>query len=340
MKKLIVAVALLAMLVPALVLAGCGGNKVPAGAIAAIGSGVVTQQQFDAIWAQAEAQYKNQAGAPAFPKEGTPQYDQLKASIVNYLVQNEVIKAQAAKLGVSVTQKQLDQRVQQLTTQVGGQKKMDALLKKNAVTMEDLKQQLQAQMLQQSVQTKVGSQIKISDAQLQQYFNDPKNKHQFQVAESVNARHILVKTKAEALKIQKLLQADNTNAEWKKLAKQYSIDPGSKNSGGDLGNFTRGRMVKPFEKVAFSIKPGTVSAPVKTQFGWHIIEVTQKIPASNRTFAQSKAQIRQTLLYTKQNTAWTAWLKKAIADAGIVYAAGFNPATLTASPTPASSPTK
>ena len=66
--------------------------KVPAGAIAAVGSGVVTQEQFDQIWKQAEAQYKSQAGAPPFPKEGTAQYNQLKASIVNYLVENEIVK--------------------------------------------------------------------------------------------------------------------------------------------------------------------------------------------------------------------------------------------------------
>jgi len=338
MKKFIVAVVLLAILVPAAVLAGCGGEKVPAGAIAAVGSGVVTQQQFDAIWKQAQAQYKNTSGAPAFPKEGTAAYDQLRASIVNYLLQNEVIKQKAAKLGVSVTDAQLATRVKQITTQVGGQKKLDALLTKNSVTMADLKAQLQAQMLQDAVKAKVASQTKLTDAQLLAYYNDPKNKHQFSVAESVDAKHILVKTKAEALKIQKLLQASNTPAEWTKLAKQYSIDPGSKNSGGNLGNFTRGRMVKPFEDAAFSLKVGEVSAPVKTQFGYHIIEVTKKTPASTRTFAQAKSQIKSTLLYTQQTTTWDKWLKNALAAAGIKYAAGFDPASLTASPSASPSP--
>ena len=92
MKKVILAAVLLGLLASALVFAACGGNKVPAGAIASVGSAAVTQQQFDQIWAQAKAQYASQQGAPPFPKEGTAQYDQLKASIVNYLVQNEVIK--------------------------------------------------------------------------------------------------------------------------------------------------------------------------------------------------------------------------------------------------------
>ena len=156
MKKLIVGVALLILVLPAL-LAACGSDevKVPAGAIAAVGNGVVTQEQFDQIWAQAEAQYKSQEGAPPFPKEGSAQYNQLKASIVNYLVQNQVIKDKAAELNVTVTDKQFQDRMKQVIQQVGGQKKLDKLLKQQAVTQAQLEEQLKAQMLQDAIQPKV-----------------------------------------------------------------------------------------------------------------------------------------------------------------------------------------
>ena len=150
---------------PALVLAGCGENKVPAGAIAAVGDGVVTQEQFDADLAQAKAQYASQEGAPAFPEEGTAQYNQLKASIVNYLVQNEIIKQQAAEMDVTVTDKELDERIKQIVEQVGGQKKLDKLLKQQGVTRTQLKAQLKAQMLQEAVQAKVVGDVKVSDAE-------------------------------------------------------------------------------------------------------------------------------------------------------------------------------
>ena len=338
MKKFIVGAALLVLIASAAFMAGCGGNKVPAGGIAAVGSGVVTQAQFDQIWKQAEAQYKSQAGAPAFPKEGTAQYDQLKASIVNYLVQNELVKQKAAELNLTVSDKELQDRVKQIVTQVGGQKKLDKLLKQQSVTVAELQTQLKAQMLQDKVRQKISESVKVSDADLKAYYDNPKNKSQFVTTESVDARHILVKTKAEAEKVRKLLEADNTDANWTKVAKQYSTDPGSKNSGGSLGNFTKGRMVKPFEDVAFSLKVGQVSAPVKTQFGYHIIEVTKKTPATAQTFAQAKAQIKSTLLYTQQTTAWDKWLKTTLADAGIKYAAGFNPADLTPSPSASPSP--
>jgi parvulin-like peptidyl-prolyl isomerase len=337
MKKLIVGVALLALVVPTLVLAACGEQKVPAGAIASVGDGVVSQEQFDQIWKQAEAQYKSQEGAPPFPSPDSTQYNQLKASIVNYLVQNEVIKAKAAEMDVTVTDKQLDERMKQIVKQVGGQKKLDKLLKDQSVTEDQLKMQLRAQMLQDAVQQKVYADIKVTPEQVKKYFDDPANKSQFNVPESVDARHVLVKTKAEADKVRDLLEADNSDANWKKVAKEYSTDPGSKDSGGSLGNFPKGRMVKAFEDVAFGLEVGEISKPVKTQFGYHVIEVTKKTPGSKQTLEQAKSTIEQQLKYQKQTTAWEDWLKTAMKDAGILYAAGFDPATLTASPSPAAS---
>ncbi len=337
MKKLIVGGALLTLVVSMLVLAACGQQKVPAGAIAAVGDGVVTQEQFDQIWTQAEAQYKSQEGAPPFPSPDSTQYNQLRASIVNYLVQNEIIKTKAAELGVKVTDKQLQQRMDEIVKQVGGQKKLDKLLKEQSVTQAQLEVQLKAQMLQDAVQQKVYSSIKVTPEQVKKYFEDPANKSQFNVPESVDARHILVKTKAEAEKVRALLEADNSDANWKKVAAEYSTDPGSKDNGGSLGNFPKGRMVKPFEDVAFGLKVDEISQPVKTQFGYHIIEVTKKTPGSKQTLEQAKATIEQQLKYQKQATAWEDWLKTAMKDAGVIYAAGFDPANLTASPSPAAS---
>jgi len=341
MKKFIVAAVMLAVLVPVLALAACGGNKVPAGAIAAVGSGAVTQAQFDQIMAQAKAQYASSPGAPPFPKEGSTQYNQLKASIVNYLVQNELIKEQAAKMNLTVTDKEYQARLKQIikSPQVGSQKKLDALLKKQNVTMADLEAQLKAQMLQDKVRLKVGAAVTVSAAAAQAYYNDPKNASQFVTPASADVRHVLVKTKAEALKVQKLLAADNTDANWAKVAKQYSIDTGTKNIGGSLGSRPKGSYLPTFEKVVWSAKPGTVAMPVKTQYGWHVIEVVKKTPGSaKKTFDQAKATIESQLKLQKQSTAWADWLKTAMKDAGIVYAAGFNPTTLTAAPSPSGSP--
>ncbi|HJJ34061.1 MULTISPECIES: peptidylprolyl isomerase [Methanocorpusculum] len=86
----------------------------------------------------------------------------------------------------------------------------------------------------------------------------------------VKASHILVKTEAEAKEIMQKIKAGDDFA---KLAKLYSQCP-SGNAGGDLGYFGKGQMVKPFEEACFKANAGDVLGPVKTQFGWHLIKVT------------------------------------------------------------------
>ena len=111
--------------------------------------------------------------------------------------------------------------------------------------------------------------------------------------EEVHARHILVKTEAEALVIIKHLQG---GADFAKTAAEKSIGP-SRQQGGDLGFFAFGQMVPPFSQVAFKLKPGEFSVrPVKTQFGWHIIKVEARRRAGMASFEDSAEEIRNELV--------------------------------------------
>ncbi len=338
MKRLVLAVALVMLLTVSLGIAACGGNEVPAGAIAAVGDGVVTQEQFDELMAQAKAQYASQSGVE-FPKEGTPAYNQLVASLVNYLVQNELIRQKAQELDVTVSEKDLNDRIAQVTESVGGEKKLKKLLKSYAMTMDQLKEQVKASMLSDGVKQKVYQDVKVSDDKVKAYFDDPANASQFKQPESRDTRHVLVKTKAEAEQVRALLVADSSDENWKKVAKQYSEDPGSKDTGGVYAGVTKDSGFAPeYVKTAWSLDVDEISAPVKTQFGWHIIQVTKITPAKTQTFDEAKETIRQMLLYQEQATAWTKWLKQAMKDADIVYAPGYDPDKLTAPPTPATQP--
>ncbi len=77
---------------------------------------------------------------------------------------------------------------------------------------------------------------------------------------------------------------------------------------------------------------------MKTQYGWHVIEVTKKTPPTKQTFEQAKSMIQQTLLASQQQTVWQAFIEQALKDAAVKYGAGFDPKTLTASPSPAATP--
>jgi len=105
--------------------------------------------------------------------------------------------------------------------------------------------------------------------------------------EEVHARHILVETEDEAKAVKAELDKGGDFAE---LAKKKSKDPGA-SDGGDLGFFTKDQMVPEFSQVAFSLEPGKISDPVKSQFGWHIIKVEEKRKRKAPDFDQVKAQI-------------------------------------------------
>jgi peptidyl-prolyl cis-trans isomerase C len=106
--------------------------------------------------------------------------------------------------------------------------------------------------------------------------------------QEVRARHILVENEDEAKKIATRVKGGEDFA---KVAGEVSKDPGSKTDGGDLGFFTKDRMVEPFAETAFNLEPGQISDPVKSQFGWHVIKVEEKRAKPAPTFDETKDQV-------------------------------------------------
>lgn len=170
--------------------------------------------------------------------------------------------------------------------------------------LQDIKNGLLASEL---LRKKLQGKIHVTEQDIESYYRSHKDK--YTQPESVRARHILVKVppgadesawkdvKAKADRLKKKIDG---GADFAELAKKESDDPGSKRKGGDLGFFSRGRMVPEFENVAFSLKPGEVSSPVKTTFGYHIIRVDEKKEARKKSFSEVKNQIRQLLTAQQQ----------------------------------------
>jgi len=332
MRKL--ALVALALALGLALLAGCG-DKVPNGAVATVGGVPVAKAQFDQYINQAKAA-SSQPGQPPFPSPGTATYNRYAASIVNYLVEQQVILNAAAKQGITVSDSQVNTQLQQIAAQYGGTDKMYAAAKKAGMQPDQLKTYVKNSLIGQKLYEKVIGTATPTQQQMQAYYKA--NKSQFDQPATRTVRHILVKTKAQALKVRALLAANDTTANWDKVAKKYSIDTGTKNSGGSLGPIRRGQMVKPFDNAAFSLPVNTISVPVKSQYGWHVLEVTAITPAKKSTYAGSEATIKSELTSQMQQKSWQAWLSKALKAAAIKYATGYNPDTLTASPSPAPSP--
>jgi len=145
----------------------------------------------------------------------------------------------------------------------------------------------------------------VSDAEVKEYYD--LHADEFKTDDQVHARHILIKTEgrtdAEALALAKSIKGRLDKGEdFAALAKQYSEDPGSKDKGGDLGYFGKGQMVPQFEAAAFGLPPNTISEPVKSTYGYHLIQPLNLRPAGQRTLEESAAQIRSNLAQDRAGT--------------------------------------
>ncbi len=223
---------------------------------------------------------------------------------------NDQIKSLPPQLQMAVQRnpqlkKQLLDRWVQLTLMALEARKENLQEKPNVKKrIEDMTNALLAQ---EYMTENISDKARVTDKEIKEYYE--KHKSEFMQPEQVRARHILIKVPAGADKT-KLAEAKKKAMDirvrlmkgesFTKLAQKYSDDPGSKTRGGDLGYFSKGRMVPEFEKAAFALKKGEISKPVKTTFGYHIIKVEDKKPARQRPFDEVKQEIRQKLLRQKQ----------------------------------------
>lgn len=159
-------------------------------------------------------------------------------------------------------------------------------------------ERLKVNILKQYSLSKLFSTITITPEETRNYYDE--NKEQFEQAESIRASHILVESADKANQIIAELQNGLSFAD---AAQQYSSCP-SNAQGGDLGFFTQGRMVPEFEEAAFALDTDEVSAPVETQFGFHVIKVTDKKESGITPFEEVQDQIQNMLAQEKQQEAY------------------------------------
>lgn len=173
---------------------------------------------------------------------------------------------------------------------------------------EEFKKQLEMvkrDLLIQAGMAKTFESVEVNDDEVKAFYD--KNAEMFKTEETVSAKHILVETEEEAKKIAEEIKGDELSFE--EAAEKYSKCP-SKAQGGNLGSFERGRMVPEFENAAFELELNTVSEPVKTQFGYHIIKVEDKKSSSVKEFEEVKPMITSNLLHEKQNKEFAELVEK------------------------------
>ncbi len=234
------------------------------------------------------------------------------ATVNGVKVDDKLIQQSLSQIPAEILKVRKDEIIKSLTDKLVEQEILkQAAVKAKIQQSDEYKEQLK------SIKTTLAANLLIkkivadavNEKTIKQAFED--NKASF-ASPAVKARHILVKTEKEAKDIIKQL---NKGADFIKLAKEKSVGPSAKN-GGDLGWFTEKDMVKPFADVAFTLAKNNYSkTPVKTQFGWHVILVTDKNPKKTPEFNLVKGQIAQQL----QEKTVTEYLTKLKSEAKVEY---------------------
>jgi parvulin-like peptidyl-prolyl isomerase len=330
MRFLRIAVPFLVLLT--LVAAGCGGGgstKVPANAVAVVNGDPISRTEFDLAMARSKRGYQQQHRP--WPKAGTQQFQQVQQSTLTFLVQLQELEQKAKQLGVKITDKQVADRYAQLEKQLGGAKNLKTQAKAQGLTLQDVRDVvIRPQLLSEGIYKKVTGDIKVSDKDVADYYK--KNIKLYQQPESRDVRHILVSNRALANKLYDRIKG---GANFAALAKKYSKDPGSRAQGGKL-TVVKGQTAAPFDQTAFLLDKGQVSRPVKTQYGWHIIQALSDVkPAKTTPLKDVKSAVKQQLLQQRQRAKWSKWIndtKKEYAKK-VHYQAGFAPPTTSTAPT-------
>jgi peptidyl-prolyl cis-trans isomerase C len=325
--------------------AACGGGSdaVPASAIAVVNGTEIPKEELDDLIAQAKRGYEAQE--QEFPKAGTPEYQNIQTQYVAYLVELEEFRQAAEELGVSVSEEDVDKAEQELIKSRfdGKRAEYEKALKAQGFTAEEYRAKaLEVSALSKKIFDEVTKGVKVTEPEILEYYTQ--NQSQYGTPESRDVRHILIAEKTEDDQVDfeaSKAKADDIyaqlqdGADFAALAKSESADPGSKESGGRL-TISRGQTVPEFDKISFELDKGELSKPVKTQYGYHVIEALSEVRKAKVTpLDEVRASIRVELLSQKRNEEMQAWVEdlKQDYEGKVSYAAGYAPPELPEAPT-------
>lgn len=314
--------------VSAVLFSGCGVKN--AQTIIKVNDTKISQAQFDEILdREAKSSAFNQMHINIKDPNNTFIYNLVKSRIVNELVIKALLDEEVKKRNIKVTKEDLDEAIKVVVDKVGSKEQLDKILKHNGISAADFKKDLKDQVKMKKLAESLGA-AEVSDADVKEYYN--KNIDKFKYPDKVRASHILIAVNPEELT--EVVKADNANkglsdteikskvgeqimakeakakeilaqvkkdpSTFAKVAKEVSEDPASAEKGGDLGFFAKKEMVPEFANAAFGAKPNTIIGPVQSQYGYHIILVTDRMAAGQEPFEKVKNNIKEFLVNEKQ----------------------------------------
>ncbi len=304
---------------------GIGHPSVPAGDVAVVEDapdGTVTMADFQASLKQTAARQ----GLSKPPKPSDPQYATLRDQAMANVLLSRWIPAEAAERGISVSNTEVSNQLQQLQKQqFGGKKQFQQYIKQAGYTPRQAREQVELSMLATQIQRDLVPQTPtVPESEISNYYEA--NKAQFSQPETRDVRQILNKDKAKVEQAKAQLEKDDSAKSWDKVAAKYSTDKATKTNGGLRQGVAQGQGDPALDKQIFAAAQGQLVGPFKAQNGYYLIEVEKVTPASTTPLDKVSSQIKQQLgqglqqeiLTNFQNRFVDKWTERTFCASGYV----------------------
>ena len=312
-----------------LLFAGCSADNK---AIITVNGEAVTKADYNEVMDVVKNNPQYKSAPEEQKKEDSPMMLLARERIVQDLIVRKLLDQEYAKRKITATNEEIEAKKQEVIKELGSKERFNELLKQNNITEDKINKDL-ANEVRINKLLEATSNVSVSDKEVKDFYKQ--NEKQFDYPQRVRASHILIEANPEMIKKaiidadkdgklsaadidkkvkeemdKKMALARDVRAQaianpknFAALAQKYSDDKGSAQKGGDLGFFPREAMVKEFSDAAFSLKPDTVSEIVVTQFGNHIIIVTDRAAAGIAPYEQVKGEIKAYLEQSKKISA-------------------------------------
>jgi peptidyl-prolyl cis-trans isomerase C len=265
---------------------------------------------------------------------GDPQYEAMIQQLMPTLVDFEIAKAYAEEQGITVSESDVNQEIETIKDEISEQAQAQGMdvgreeayqqaLQQAGLTEEELRAQLRDQLPVQKVQERVAGDAEASQEEVERFYEENKEL-QFTTPEQRCARHILF-NKDQRAKAEEVKGQLQNGADFAELAREHSQDPGSAENGGDIGCLGQGETVPNFEEALFNAEEGEIVGPVETEFGYHVIEVTDIREQSTQPLSEVEGQIREQLSADIQAEEFNSWIQNQKEQRDVKYLPGYKP---------------
>jgi peptidyl-prolyl cis-trans isomerase C len=256
---------------------------------------------------EVEAQYALSTSGDR-PDPDAEQSAALQSSALQYLLRLTLLEQGAADLGIEFTDEDMEQAREDFAAQFGGPEALEAALEEEGLELSDLDAQLKSQWLEMAIGEALADDVEVSE-------EDVRAAYERQYAALPTVRHILLETEDEA---QEVVDELDDGADFNELAAERSIDPSAEQNAGELGQLQLGQTVEPFEDAAFGAEVGEIVGPVESDFGFHVIEVTDVQETEAPPFEEVEEQIRRELVSQQGGQErFLDWIRGVAADADV-----------------------